>query len=317
MKPRIERVTILPGCSIRVYNRLIPDIPFEWHHHPEFELTLTLNSRGLRFVGDHVGSYKSKDLVLIPSDMPHTWASTAAVDESLPHQAIVIWFEPKWTFKIAELCPEYAAIADLFRRSSGALSFERSAAERVLKRMPELLSDSPLIRLHAALAVLTELADAEGTPLVSVPKTKPVSQDARQQLNRILDTLHKRYSEPIGFQDLCAVGNMSPRTLYRLFVSHLGENVSDYLRKLRVGHACMLLFETDLPISVIAARVGFFNLSNFNRSFLKTRQMTPIELRRFVQQHGRLPKFSAVTETADSERSFILQRDKMRQVQGL
>ncbi len=79
----------------------------------------------------------------------------------------------------------------------------------------------------------------------------------------------------------------------------------------------MLLFETDLPISVIAARVGFLNLSNFNRSFLKTRQMTPMQLRRFVQQHGRLPKFSARTETADSERSFILQRDRMRQVQGL
>ena len=44
MKPRFERVTLPAGCSIRVYNRLIPDIPFEWHHHPEYELTLTLNS---------------------------------------------------------------------------------------------------------------------------------------------------------------------------------------------------------------------------------------------------------------------------------
>ncbi len=314
MKPRIERVTISAGCSIRVYNRRIPDIPFEWHHHPEFELTLTLNSRGLRFVGDHVGSYESKDLVLIPSDMPHTWASTSAIDPSLPHQAIVLWFAEKWALQIAELCPEYAAIGGLLRRSRGALSFGRQEAELVVKRMPELLSDFPSIRLHAALAVLTELADAEGTPLVSVTKRRPVSRDARQQLDRILDMLHKHYAERIGVEDLCAVGNMSPRTLHRVFVNQCGESVSDYLRKLRVGRACMLLLETDLPISVIAARAGFFNLSNFNRLFLRTRQMTPMQLRRFVQEHGRLPKFSVFAETSDSERSFILQRDRMRQV---
>jgi AraC-like DNA-binding protein len=316
MKPKIERVTIHAGCSIRVYNRRIPDIPFEWHHHPEFELTLTLNSRGLRFVGDHIGSYESKDLVLIPSDMPHTWASTSAIDQALPHQAIVIWFAEKWALQIVALCPEYAAIGGLLRRSGGALSFGRQEAEFVVKKMPELLSDSPSTRLHAVLAVLTELGDYEGTPLVSVTKRRPVSQDARQQLDHILDMLHKHYAEPIGVEDLCAVGKMSPRTLHRVFVSQFGESVSDYLRKLRVGRACMLLVETDLPISIIAARVGFFNLSNFNRLFLRTRQMTPMQLRRFVQEHGRLPKFSITTETADSERSFILQRDKMRQVQA-
>ena len=72
--------------------------------------------------------------------------------------------------------------------------------------------------------------------------------------------------------------------------------VNDYLCKLRVGHACLLLVETDLPISVIAARVGFFNLSNFNRSFRKIRQIAPMKLRHFVQQHGRLPKLSTETE---------------------
>ncbi|HUB34635.1 MAG TPA: AraC family transcriptional regulator [Bryobacteraceae bacterium] len=317
MKPKLERVTIPSGCSIRVYNRRIPDIPFEWHHHPEFELTMTLNSRGLRFIGDHVGSYESKDLVLIPSDMPHTWASTSAIDKSLPHQAIVIWFEERWALQIADLCPEYAAVAGLVKQSAGALGFGCSEAELVLKKMPELLSDSPSVRLHATLTILTELADAEGTPLVSLTRTRRVSQDARQQLNRILDTLHERYSEPIGVEDLCEVGNMSARTLHRVFVSQFGESVSNYLRRLRVGHACMLLVETDLPISVIADRAGFRNMSNFNRCFLKTRQITPMKLRRFVQEHGRLPtSVPLVKETADSERSFILQRDKMRQVEA-
>lgn len=67
MKPQFEHVKIPEGCSIRVLNRRIPEIPFEWHHHPECELTLTLNSCGWRYVGDHIGRYDSHDLVLLPS----------------------------------------------------------------------------------------------------------------------------------------------------------------------------------------------------------------------------------------------------------
>jgi AraC-like DNA-binding protein len=112
---------------------------------------------------------------------------------------------------------------------------------------------------------------------------------------------------------------MSPRTLHRLFLAHFGENVSDYLRKLRIGHACLLLLETDISVSSIALKVGFRNLSNFNRAFQKTRKMTPMDLRRFVKEHGRLPKpaDNATTtwhDVSDSERSFILQRDRQRQI---
>jgi AraC-like DNA-binding protein len=315
MKPKVERVTIPPGCSIRVYHRRIPDIPFEWHHHPEFELTLTLNSRGMRFIGDSVGSYESNDLVLIPSDMPHTWASKEAIDPNFPHQAIVIWFTERWAAQIAELCPEYAAISHLLSRAGGALSFGSKEADAMLSIRTELLSNSSSTRLHAALSLLTELASSEGIPLVAAPTTSPAADDDMAQLNRVLDHLHKKYAEPIRVQDLCAIGNMSARTLHRFFVNHIGENVSNYLRNLRIGHACMLLVDTTLPVSVVAARAGFHSMSNFNRSFLDTRQMTPVEFRRFVQQQGRLPKLT-LDVASETERSFILQRDKTRQVEA-
>src|SRR5436305_9366514 len=116
MKPQFEHVTIPKGCSIRVFHRRIPEIPFEWHHHPEWELTLTLNSRGLRFIADHVGAYDSRDLVLVPSEMPHTWASTKAIDESRPHVAVVVWFTEYWALQVADLCPEYSGIRKLLKR---------------------------------------------------------------------------------------------------------------------------------------------------------------------------------------------------------
>jgi AraC-like DNA-binding protein len=314
MKPKVERVTIPPGCSIRVYHRRITEIPFEWHHHPEFELTLTLHSRGMRFIGNHIGSYESNDLVLIPSDMPHTWASKEALVASEPHQAIVVWFREPWALQIAELCPEYAPISRLLKHSAGALSFGEEQAHLMASKKPELLSDSSSLRLHAVLSLLASLGNHEGTPLVTAPDARRPISDDLAPLNRVLNHMHKKYSDPLPIEDLCAIGNMSPRTLHRMFVNHLGENVSDYLRKLRIGHACMLLVETEMPVSVIAARAGFYSMSNFNRAFLETRQMTPLRFRRFVQKQGHLP--ARIHDESDAERSFILRRDKQRGAPG-
>ena len=76
MRPYLEHLPVPPDASWSMLNRRLDEaIPFQWHHHPEFELTLTLNSRGERFIGDHVGSYEPGDLVLVGPNLPHSWAS--------------------------------------------------------------------------------------------------------------------------------------------------------------------------------------------------------------------------------------------------
>lgn len=286
MKPQFEHVTIPEGCSIRVLNRRVPNIPFEWHHHPECELTLTLNSRGMRFIADHIGAYDSHDLVLSPSNMPHTWASSEAIDETAPHVAIVVWFTEAWGLQVAAACPEYASLPRLLRRASRGLSFPASAGRMMESRLPGLLSSSARERLRAALDVLVELADTDAEPLATAPqKAVAANVDESAQLNRVLDLLHRRFAEPIRMRDLCEAGNLSERSLHRLFVRHVGENVTDYLGRLRIGRACMFLVETDRPIGVIAAETGFPNLSNFNRRFKALRGMSPKEFR--LQYRGR------------------------------
>jgi len=96
MKAAYEHVEFGGNCSVRVYHRRLPRIPFEWHHHPEYELTLTMNSHGKRYIGDSVATYGSDDLVLVPPDLPHTWASNRSIEPSLPQVAIVIWFDGEW-----------------------------------------------------------------------------------------------------------------------------------------------------------------------------------------------------------------------------
>ena len=59
-----------------------------------------------------------------------------------------------------------------------------------------------------------------------------------------------------------------------------GRRFSDYLCEMRVGEACDLLQNTDLPITDVCFSVGFNNISWFNRCFMEIKKVTPREYRR-------------------------------------
>ncbi|KVO39063.1 helix-turn-helix domain-containing protein [Burkholderia ubonensis] len=296
MKPQYEHVTFAPGCSIRIYHRKLARIPFEWHRHPEYELTLTLNSRGKRFIGDHIASYADDDLVLVPPNLPHTWSSNERIDPHAPQVALVVWFDGDWVRRLVDCCPEYASLRSLLRRAAPGLRFGADAARAMRARLPRLLDPSPRERLVAALDTLAELAEAGGEPLATAPaydrpdeRTPASGSPEAERLDRVLDAIDRRFHEPLRVDALAAVAHMSERTLQRLFVRHLGESVGRYVQRLRIAHACRHLVGTDWPIATVAARCGIPNAANFNRQFLTTRGMTPGAYRQFFLRHGHPP----------------------------
>jgi transcriptional regulator GlxA family with amidase domain len=171
------------------------------------------------------------------------------------------------------------------------------------------LSEVPRTRLHAALDLLVRIAGEQTTHLSKNAMTVAASMDGEPtQLTRVLNHLHKRFREPVSVHGLCKVGNISERSLHRLFVKHTGGSVSEYLCKLRIGRACMRLAETDLPVSVIAFEVGLSNLANFNRQFRRVRGMTPSGYRKSFQRRGDLPEISSMEEL--STRPYSLDRQQ-------
>ncbi|UJW76496.1 helix-turn-helix domain-containing protein [Rhizobium sp. SL42] len=59
-----------------------------------------------------------------------------------------------------------------------------------------------------------------------------------------------------------------------------GISVSHYVNNHRIGEACRLLAETDLPVTRIVFDSGFMTKSNFNREFLRVTGMSPSDWRR-------------------------------------
>ncbi|MGF6484645.1 hypothetical protein QFZ91_006872 [Paraburkholderia sp. JPY419] len=217
MKAAFEHVDFGRDCSVRVYHRRLPRIPFEWHHHPEYELTLTMNSQGKRYIGDSVATYGADDLVLVPPNLPHTWASNRSIDAAHPQVAIVVWFDGAWLRRLADVCPEYNSLCDLLRRAACGLAFEEGAGARMREHLDRLLSDKPRERLQAALDVLDLLSALPATPLAS-----PSAFDARtgaatghesDQLNRALALIETKFAHPLRLSAL-AKGVGAVRALF-------------------------------------------------------------------------------------------------------
>jgi len=284
MRPLLEMVTVPPGQSWTLYDRQCADFPFNWHYHPEYELTLTLNSQGERFVGDHVAHYGDGDLVLVGPNLPHAWQSRAPVAEGAPHRALVVWFTERWAEGLTENYVELAPLLGLLGEAARGVSFSAGMRERVRPRLLALGEQDPTTRWLALVDLLVLLAGDPGREPLALQgfvATTPARDRAR--LDRVLTHLHEHYAGPVRLATLAGLASMSESQLQRFFKRCTRQTVSEYLAQLRIGRACALLMEPDRPMSLIAVEAGYGQQSYFTRQFRAVKGMTPSDFRRRFQ----------------------------------
>ncbi|HTU51852.1 MAG TPA: AraC family transcriptional regulator [Acidobacteriaceae bacterium] len=277
MKPFREHVTVPRDASWVLFDRRLDRIPFEWHYHPEYELTLTLNSRGQRFVGDNISGYDHGDLVLIGPRIPHTWYSGARDDHNRAPRALVLWFTEAFKSSMIEPHVELHPILRLLERSSRALRFSKTTRAKAYPLILAMTDQPAGQRLASLLSLLLLLsADRKAAPLASAVNQAVAAPSAKEErISRVVSYLHHHYREQTTISKLMKVAALSRSSLHRLFKRHTGATINQYTTQLRVGNACALLIGTEKPISFIADEVGFGNLSNFNRQFKTVKESTP------------------------------------------
>jgi AraC-like DNA-binding protein len=277
-KPTLEKITLAEDASWAMFNwRRKAVIAFEWHHHPEFELTLTLNSRGQRYVGDHIGGYDDGDLVLLGPNLPHTWSSSAKLEPAQPHVALVMQFRPEWADQLTSILTELKPVRELLARANRGLKFSSAITNRVRPIIESIWLQSPDQRLLGLLQILTVLATDRKYQLLSSPNlTQAASSSAdRPRIDRVLEFIHARYQQVIRVEDLAEIACLSPSGFHRLFRRHTRLTLGEYVAHLRIGQACTLLINSEQPIAFIADAVGYVSLANFNRQFKAIKSINP------------------------------------------
>ncbi|MCW8130227.1 MAG: AraC family transcriptional regulator [Planctomycetota bacterium] len=290
MKPLFEKI-VAPGQSFLCKERIDRSFGFNWHFHPEYELTYIVQSQGQRFVGDSIEPYGGGDLILLGEDLPHTWASDPAAPgkaaKAGKHYAIYAQWPVAFLGEDFFEKPELLVVARLLERSSQGLRFTGAALKEVAPRMKKMFEASGFERLMCFLDILGILAHARDVkPLASkgyLPNLRHVDE---RRIDAVCRWINEQYTRPIGQPEAASRAHLSVSAFSRFFKKSMGKSFTAYVNELRVGLACRMLIESDKNVAEIAYTSGFENLSNFNRRFRALKKQSPGEYRRQFAQTG-------------------------------
>jgi len=106
-------------------------------------------------------------------------------------------------------------------------------------------------------------------------------------LRQAKDLLHAHFADSLSLSDVSVAVGMHPVQLAREFRGYYHCSIGEYIRQLRVEHACQLLSGDTKSLGDIAQSAGFYDQSHFCRVFRKCTGITPLEYRRLMPS---LPK---------------------------
>lgn len=99
--------------------------------------------------------------------------------------------------------------------------------------------------------------------------------------HKVLNYLTQHYHQPdLTISDVCDAVGLSEKVVSQEIKSKTGLSFRVFLNELRLSEAKRLLLETDFQISEIAFKVGYGNVSHFNKVFKLSEECSPNEFRK-------------------------------------
>lgn len=103
--------------------------------------------------------------------------------------------------------------------------------------------------------------------------------DVPPHILRCITYIKENFSTPISLDTMAREGGLSKSYFCREFKKTMGMTPMHFLSRLRIKRSKDLL-RKDIPISAIAMKVGFNDLSSFNRHFRDMVGQTPTDFRK-------------------------------------
>jgi len=276
MKAQLEDIPSKIGdASFYAKHLRVPAFEFKWHYHPEYELTYILKGTGYRVVGNSHAHFSQGDLVLLGSNLPHTWCGK--LDDGAPSEALVIQFSKELIEPFLKL-NEGQSIQKLLELSNRGLCFESD--QLLADQLYTITNTSGLERILSLLSILNQLSIGKSRPLTTENYHGIMTKQFETRVNKVCAHLQNHFHEQITLKQVGDLVFMSESNFCKFFKKATGTTFSDYLNDLRINEACHLLLSTEDTVGKIAQDSGFESLSYFNRVFLKKKQLTPSVFRK-------------------------------------
>jgi len=256
---------------------------YQIHFHSDYELNMVCNTSGKRIVGDSVEVFDNFDMILLGSNLPHVWKAPTTEDTHV----ITIQFHDQILNSFLMNKRLFSPIRDMLERSLRGLDFSEETKLRVKDKIFALSQSHGFNTALDFFSILYELATSQGQRNLasSTYNTTTVIKDSKsRRIAKVCSYIDENFKEEIKLTHVAELIGMSDSAFSHFFKKRTNRSFVSYLNDVRIGHATKMLFETTHSVSEIAFLCGFYNISNFNRIFKKSKGQTPSEYRASIQK---------------------------------
>jgi len=246
------------------------------HQHEEIQLCAIIKGEGSLVVGDSINEYKSGDILIIGSYVPHVFKSDTSNCKTTFMQTL---FFTKTSFgeHFFEL-GDFTEIQQIFTisQSGGILTTNKKV---VLELFQQLKKASNLHRFILFLIIISKLLKAEIKPLSTFIYPKKYSDNEGKRMSNIMEYTMNSFQKEINLHTISEISYMTPNAFCRYFKQRTNKTYFQFLIEVRIENACRLLKNKDLLITEVSEKSEFKNISNFNRKFKDNKGITPSKFR--------------------------------------
>lgn len=271
MQPKLEKVPFSLASSIYVKREIIPYMKYPWHYHPEFEIIFVEKSYGIRLMGNHIGNFNDGDLMFIGSNLPHVWRNDQDFyqgNKDLLVDVYVIQFrEDSFNSGFYDL-PEFVQIKKLFLLGQQGLLIKGNDKNKIIELIKAVYNSFGIERLINFLKTLEAVSKTTNYELLSnLGYQNSVTSTDTERINKVMNFLLENYTNEINMDELASLVNLNKSSFCRYFKGRTHKTCSQFLNEIRITHACKMLITSNITISEICYKIGYNNISHFNRQF--------------------------------------------------
>lgn len=261
-------------CFLVVKNKK-QSLTYPVHIHPEYELILLEGAKGAkRIVANSIEEIGDTDLILISGNCPHTYYHPA---NNLQNVSVIsIKFQPS-IFESVKNKRLFQSIERMTNEAKRGIVFSFEDYHSVAGVMDQIVhEDDEFSKFLKLIYMLYKLSESKDYRILgSGLKYNEFDVNERLVIEKVFAFLHENYQYDVRVGEVATRFGMTEVSFTRMLKRHVNRTFIDLLTDIRLEYVSAQLIDTNDSISEICYRSGFTNISNFNRLFLKRKEMTP------------------------------------------
>lgn len=239
--------------------------------------TLVYISRGvgMYILEDSLRSLNEGDIIVLPPNVAYSFASGDLGDEyNINLSATVLRFDKAWLDALIAAFPVLSEMVLKIKELRNPLTVKGPKWIELSSLLDDIMVCPPEEQPLKVFSILAQISTPSDFILIKDVYKRDVL-DISERRSRIDRYLECNYSRKVTLEEVSSYVGMS-RTYFSIFFkTHYQEGFSDYVTRLRVDKASVLLMNTDKPIPDIAKECGFKTVQYFTRAFKKVKGITP------------------------------------------